>query len=531
MQQETRLFVRKTSGLVRTIGWFGALSFGVACISLSSSGLIPYAWVPSLWPGASIIGVLTVAMVLCLFHAYTYASIGAAMPRSGADYALASRVLHPVPAFMGSWTLVLFSALVSGSLIAWIPSSVLSSFLWAWGVMFNSPTALEWSDLVTRGNWVLIIGTICVLVTYVCMLLPTRTIVQIMQWGVILGLAAWVAIYYALGSTADPAVFQQAWDKFMGAGNYAQVIPVAEEHGMKFSPSPELMTLAGLIMGFWIFYGYYIPTFFAGELKNAPQTLLISSWGSLILTWFVFVLGAVLLQRLVPLKWLAAEGYIFYNAPDALRSLPFITFYAGILKPSVLVNGIIFVGFVYTLINLAMSYFFYCSRIIFAWAFDRVMPEAVAYVSPRTGAPVVAITIIAAISELGVYLSQSTNLFVQINFVFYAAVVQIIPVLASILYPYLKKDLWETGPSLVRRKVGNIPVMTLVGVITLAYLLWMIVASFLFPAVGGHIGVGTLVTLGVLLLSGLAVFYLARYYRLKTEGMDILLTFKSIPPV
>ncbi len=25
---------------------------------------------------------------------------------------------------------------------------------------------------------------------------------------------------------------------------------------------------AGLIMGFWIFYGYYIPTFFAGEVNS-----------------------------------------------------------------------------------------------------------------------------------------------------------------------------------------------------------------------------------------------------------------------
>lgn len=531
MHSETRLFVRKTSGLVRTIGWFGALSFGVACISLSSSGLIPYAWVPSLWPGSSIIGVLTIAMILCLFHAYTYSSIGAAMPRSGADYALASRVIHPVPAFMGSWTLVIMSALVSGSLIAWIPSSVLSSFLWSWGTMFGSQTALLWSQTVTRGEWVLIIGTLCVAITYVCMLLPTKRIVPIMQWGVILGLAAWAAIYFALGSTSDPSAFQAAWDKFMGAGSYAKVIPTAEAQGMQFSSSTATMTMAGLIMGFWIFYGYYIPTFFAGELKNAPQTLLISSWGSLILTWAVFVVGAILLERLVPLKWLAAEGYIFYNAPDALHALPFITFYAGILKPSMLVNGIIFIGFVYTLINLAMSYFFYCSRIIFAWAFDRILPEKVAYVNPKTGAPVVAITIIALISELGVYLSQTTTIFVQINFVLFAAVVQTVPVLAAIIYPYVKRELWETGPSLVTRKVAGIPLMTIVGVITLAYLLWMIVASFLFPAVGGHVSAGTLTTLGLLLLSGLVVFYIARWYRLQKEGMDILMTFKSIPPV
>ncbi len=88
-----KLYARNSSGLVRTIGVFGAMVFGVHCISLSSSGLIPFSWVAGVWPGSSIIGVLTVAMFFCLFHAYTYAVIGATMPRSAADYTLASRTL------------------------------------------------------------------------------------------------------------------------------------------------------------------------------------------------------------------------------------------------------------------------------------------------------------------------------------------------------------------------------------------------------------------------------------------------------
>ena len=57
-----------------------SLAFTVS--ACHSSGLIPIlvgsrrlAW------RAQFIGVLTVAMFLCLFHAYTYSVIGAAMPR------------------------------------------------------------------------------------------------------------------------------------------------------------------------------------------------------------------------------------------------------------------------------------------------------------------------------------------------------------------------------------------------------------------------------------------------------------------
>jgi len=76
---------------------------------------------------------LTVAMILCLFHAYTYSVIGATMPRSAADYTMASRTLSAPLAFAASWTLVIFSAMVAGSLIAWIPRRLSRSCSARWG--------------------------------------------------------------------------------------------------------------------------------------------------------------------------------------------------------------------------------------------------------------------------------------------------------------------------------------------------------------------------------------------------------------
>jgi len=70
-----------------------------------------------------------------------------------------------------------------------------------------------------------------------------------------------------------------------------------------------------------------------------------------------------------------------------------------------------------------------------------------------------------------------------------------------------------------------------VGGITLAYMVWMVVASFIFPAVGGGINSTKLLILAGLVISGLIVFYVARAYRLKNEGIDINWTFQSIPPV
>jgi hypothetical protein len=99
------------------------------------------------------------------------------------------------------------------------------------------------------------------------------------------------------------------------------------------------------------------------------------------------------------------------------------------------------------------------------------------------------------------------------------------------LFPFLKPDLFENSTAFVRRKVGKVPVITIVGGITLSYLLWMIIAAFMYPAVGGRIGTGTLITLAIFVITGLVWFFVARWYRMSKEGVDINWTFKSVPPV
>ncbi len=530
-----KLYARKSSGLVRTIGVFGAMVFGVHCISLSSSGLIPFSWVAGVWPGSSIIGVLTVAMFFCLFHAYTYAVIGATMPRSAADYTLASRTLSAPLAFAASWTLVIFSAMVAGSLIAWIPKTALPVLFRTMGIVLNNQGFVNFATWSGSPLGIVIVGTVCTIITFILMIQPTRTILRILEVGFFLGLLAWVVLYFQLGTAAQGS-FPAAWDKFMGAGSYEGRIALAQQNGMVINPNVWIMTLAGLIMGFWIFYGYYIPTFFAGEVKQAESTLISGSWASLLVTWAIFVVAAILLQRLVPLNWIAAESYLSNAGITDANPMPWITFYAAILNPNIILLWIVAIAWVYTLINLAQTYFFYCSRIIFAWSFDRLIPERVSYVHPTLNSPIIAILIITIIAEIGVldasgWIWPGSVMGAQLNFVFFAACTMLVPVLAITIFPFTKPDLFENASAFVKRKLGSVPVITIVGAITFLFLLWLIVASFLYPAVGGQIRVSTLGTLFGFIISGLIVFYVARAYRMSHEGIDINWTFQSVPPI
>jgi basic amino acid/polyamine antiporter, APA family len=530
-----KLYARKSSGLVRTIGVFGAMVFGVHCISLSSSGLLPFSSIAGTWPGSSIIGVLTVAMFFCLFHAYTYAVIGATMPRSAADYTLASRTLSAPLAFAASWTLVIFSALVAGSLIAWIPQTALPVLFRTMGIVLANPGFVDFANWSASSVGIAVVGSICTIITFLLMILPTRTILRVLEVGFFLGLLAWVVLYFQLGTAAKDA-FPAAWDKFMGAGSYEARIALAQSNGMVINPDVGIMTLAGLIMGFWIFYGYYIPTFFAGEVKQAESTLITGSWASLLVTWAIFVVGAILLQRLVPLNWLAAESFLYAKGVANSNPMPWFTFYAAIVNPNIIFLWIVALAWVYTLINLAQTYFFYCSRIIFAWSFDRLIPEKVCYIHPTLNSPIIAILIITLIAELGVLdssglLWSGSVVGTQLHFVFFASITMLVPVLAITIFPFTKPDLFENASAFVKRKIGNVPVITIIGSITLLFLLWLIVASFLYPAVGGGISLVKLGILAALIVSGLVVYYGARAYRMNKEGIDINWTFQSVPPI
>jgi amino acid transporter len=530
-----RLFVRNASGLVRTVGIAGAIYFGVHCISLSSSGILTFYSVPGLWPGADLLIVLTLSALLCCMHAYTYSQIGAAAPRSGADYTLASRTLSPWLAFPPSFALVVFSGLVAGALIVWIPTFALPALLRATGVLYEQSWATDLATFSASQTGILVFGTAGVLITLISLFFPTRTVVRVLGIGFVLGIAAWAVILFSI-ATGSAETFQANWNTYVPGGPYDQVIPTAEANGMVFDRSFGNSVVAGLLMGFWIFYGYYIPTFFAGEVKDASRSLKWGAWGSLAITWAIFGGAVLLFTRYVPLDWMTAQGWLFINGAnltEPFQAEPIVTFYASVLQPNVIFFLIMAIGFIYTLINLAQTYFFYASRIMFAWSFDRIVPEWVAQVDEKTGAPRNAVIVIAVLAELGVLASAFySQLFVQLNFVFYAAITMVIPIIAAIVYPYRKKQLWEQGAGHVRTMIGGIPSMTLVGIGTLLFILLLVVSPFLWPAVGfppDQVVNSVLIFAGIL-VAGVVIFAAARYVRKDREGIDIMATFQEVPP-
>jgi amino acid transporter len=381
--------------------------------------------------------------------------------------------------------------------------------------------------MLTSGIWVFIIGSVATVVTLVLMLISPSKTVAYLKYSFYLAMISWIIILVSLASI-DSNTFIANWNSFMGAGSYQAVIATAQKNGLTYNYNVGTASLAGLIMAFWIYYGYYIPTFFAGEVKRAPRTLFLGSVGSLVFMWALFATGAVLLTRLTPTAWLGAEGYLFYAAPSAMTAMPFISFYAAVAQPNLILGGIVFVGFLLSLIGLAVTYFYYVSRSIFAWSFDRLAPAKLAEVRPN-GAPWVAVILITVLAEIGLALSQVTTIFVQLNFTLFAVITMIIPVVSAIILPWKNKQAFGQSPALVNKKLGPIPAISLVGVVTLGYLFWMIYASYVYPAVGGYITAGVIELFLSVVITGAVIFVLAKFLRGK-EGLELKYIYSSIPP-
>ena len=187
-----------------------------------------------------------------------------------------------------------------------------------------------------------------------------------------------------------------------------------------------------------------------------------------------------------------------------------------------------FVGFLTSLVGLAVTYFYYVSRNLFSWSFDRLAPAKIAAVRPN-GAPWVSVVLITILAEIGLALSQYTTIFVQLNFTLFAVLCMLVPVLAAIILPWRNKQVYEQSPVLVNKKLGPVPLISLVGCVTFGYLLWMVYASWAYPAVGGYITPAVVELFASVVIAGVVIFYVAKALRAK-EGLDLKYIYSNIPP-
>ncbi|MEJ5313920.1 MAG: amino acid permease [Anaerolinea sp.] len=453
----------------RVIDGFIVLFLAVASIGIFTSGLFPYAALLGDFPGTNITLALIVALVSGILLVYIYSSIGAFSPHHGADYVLMSRVLTGSLGFAASFTMMVgVVMLVSGftGTLATVAFPIISKTA---GITANASfSVLEGLNTPTG---VIIVGSILIVLAFIVSIFPVQIARNILRLGFFLTLLSWAGLLFQLAAPIQS--FADGWNTYMGFGAYDRQLFIARQLGLTTGPFPNAFLTLGLIIAVILFVGIVIPVWMAKEVKKPQQDLLFGNLGAVLIASALFIMTSLFLLRLVPVNWLAAQSYIYLRTGEGSEAVyPWLFFYANILRPNPTLAYLFLLGWLISTFNLLVVTIMAGSRMLLAWSKDKILPVSLSFKHPSLDTPVVAVLWMSLLLELGVMLFALTHTYSLESirpFFFVIASGQIISAVALAVYPLKNVDAFQKASGPAGWRIGNIPLVSLAGLIWVAY--------------------------------------------------------------
>ncbi|HEX7278932.1 MAG TPA: amino acid permease [Solirubrobacterales bacterium] len=524
---------------MREVSPFTTFVFNMAtqptAILLAVTVFFPIAFFPggSIWLAFAM--ALGLALVLCL----CYGLFTSAIPRSGGDYVLVSRVTHPVIGVISSFFWVAGVILVIAFVAQAFVQVALGPSLTAVGLVGGDDSLVTaGEDIATDKWWQFGIGTALILVSAALLAGGWRWTTRILNglWGVmILGLATVFLIL--LFKSQDG--FVNSFNQFAGSitgepDTYNSVVASASKEGFDPSPAfsldntwPTMAAVAGLSIYGWL--SIYI----SGEVrraKDATQVKIMSlasvvhiGIAAILVALFFWKFGSDFLVAINTLSGNGSESYPF-AAP------PYYTFLTSIAGGSTLLAWWLFITFAVAYPLLILPNITIAVRSFFAWALDGLLPSRFGRVSSRTHAPNYAIGLTVVLGIAALYWATSNQEGFN-KFLFEAVLLQLVTMIllsiAAVLLPYRKPDVWRA--SATTQRLFGIPLVALAGALSIVLMAGLFFVYMRYPALGiedkGHF----FRDCGIILAAALVTFVVARTAR-RRQGVDVDKLAAEIPP-
>ena len=477
------LFLRKATGLVKGWSKFDAFLYSFMSVNFVTLGLFFAFSVLAFVPSGQILPALLISGVFVTFLVVTYAGLISVMPRAGGDYVWQSRVLGGGIAFVlavtGWWFILWYWAPVYANILNVEVFQPLAAVLGLDGL----------TDFLAKDIGLFTVAIVTVGLAAVLVSLGMEGYAKIQKFCFYLGLAGLAVIFLVMlfGSRSgfESAFNQEASNLFGTSGNaYQQTIELGQTNNagpivpdLGFTPFFGDSLLLIPFLCFWILWPNWGATLY-GEVRGASDFRRVMSgmmWGLwvTIAIAFVFVLlsakffGWEFFNAANLNYWATVYGFgdaaiPIWSYPPMLASFYFHN--EAIQAIIVLVFGAWFLGWAGTL-------FLSSTRVIFAAAFDRILPEKVADVSERRHVPYWALLLMLVpsivVSWLYAYTSDFATFILDATLVI--AVTFFGTSIAAMILPYRKKRLYENSP-IARYKLAGIPLITITGAITALFL-------------------------------------------------------------
>jgi basic amino acid/polyamine antiporter, APA family len=526
--EERSLFVRKATGLVR--GWAvrDAFIYSVFAINLVTLGFYIFSFGPFI-PAGSLLWAVILSGAYLVFQAITYASLIAAMPRAGGDYVWMSRVLGGGIGFVLAvcgWWFILWH---------WVPiyANILNiEVLGPMAAIVGWDSAVTW---LSDKPGIFVASILTAIFASVFIALGIRTYARIQKicfYGGVTGLAI-MAILLLVNSKANfISSFNTEAAQTYGAQNAYQGTLTAGLKGYdpggvgSFSLSATVLLIPMLLFfNLWSNWGATL----YGEVRGASdfRKNIYAMGGALIATTIVGAIFLLLFAKTFGWDFYNAANNAFWAGSGPTGVFPYPGTMAAFLMGSPILQFILITLLSLWFFGWVGSVFLSSTRVIFATAFDRVLPEWAAKVG-RNGVPYAALALMLIpsipISYLYAYNADFTSWTLDATLVI--AITFLGSAVAAAILPWRKPEIYKASP-IARYKVLGVPLITFAAVMFAIILVFSLYHWFKDDVYGVN-NVSSLRYMGAMYLLAIAIYVGSRLFR-RSQGMDLKMVYDEIP--
>lgn len=527
------LFIRQSSGLVRELGLPSAVAIALASTVVVSTFINFYAGLAG-FSQADMIVPLILAAVIWLVAMVAYSYLVNAIPRAGGEYVYLSRVISPALGAVAGLSLsvvLLYYLSASANFV----SSFLPFSLLAIGTAFNSSAISDAASNVTSPTAIALVGVVNLLIVGALSIFPLRRVAQIIITVVVLSFVAYLSIIFLI-ATHSHADFEAALGQFSNHPTaYNDILAAAsKDHiALGVSWSSALLIVPFMFLNYaGVLWNYYV----AGELRRPRRTYIYASAITIAILALVWMATWLIMLNTVGRDFMQAQAQLGATDPKAygaITSLPSITTglgYGLVLSSDPITKILIGIALPVGSIGVQLVYMLIATRIMFALAFDGLLPLSLARLD-RRGVPMTGliVTIVGSIAFtiLNAYGTLTT---VVSNLSLFVAITVFAGSIAAFALPFRRPDLIMRPGATDVDRIGPIPVASLWGAVSAILAFAMIALIIGNQSVFGTftpVSVGALV---IVFLAGPVLYLVVRQVRLRRSSIDIGLAMRELPP-
>jgi APA family basic amino acid/polyamine antiporter len=526
---EATLFVRKASGLVRSWSGFDAFIYATFSINLITLGLFifSYCWYFSGNLGTAVV----VGGVFTIFEVIVYASLISAMPRAGGDYVWQSRILGRGLGFIlsvtGWWFILWLWVPLYGQMLAY-------EFLTPIAAILGSPSLALWFTTYPWGPLVSML-LVC-LIVFIYIAIGMKAYARVQKFSFYVGMVG-LAIVFALLLFGSRASFTAGLNNQIPAlygmpqaDYYNATIEAGQAAGVTFGGLGTIALGASFALIPMIVFFNLWPNWGStlyGEVRGASdyrKNFWGMAWAVIVTALLALVFFALISKTMGWDFYMNANGAfwsnIFYGTDVPIPIWPYPVQFATFLTSSRLIQFVVVLAVSFWWFGWSGTVFLSSTRVIFAAALDRMLPEWVSKIEPRTRTPVNAL-LLMVIPSVIISILYAFNIVNMQSIVLDATLVIAVTflgtALAGIFLPWRQKSIFDGSPVAKYKMPGWLNwVVTVVYTVAAVYLIYLTYSYGLqvFAQWGDQTGLTQLMVVLITLLSvvnAVVLLYVAYY--------------------